>query len=639
MRGTLPSSLSLSLSFSLSLSLPSTLHSTPVHHFPCSISRRRKFAGKEKIRGKERERERVRERAAGAMAWWWTREGVYDVRKRFGFRGGEVRGGVRFRSLALASCVTLGCLSIYEARTQQKQQVQVRVELESEQGRDGVGVGVGDGNGDDERKGRSLKRFRRWLTDVKADTNKVTFQKCTFVEHHQGKGLVVKGGRERERVGIGNGNGNGNGINFGFGTEKEELGVFANEKVPKFGKLQRWATNLLTFGQLGGEYLVADFPFRVVFTPATPLRDENKAVGEIFEKALQSGELDAREVIILYLILQEKRGRSSSWSPYMDLLPKNPKNCAMMQEEDLELIRGTNLFNAVVDLQKKLPEDFSGRICAVAKALTEAEGRQAAAAENEGGNEEITYDDYVRFFSIFWSRTLALPVPLQNGKDWVQMDGLVPGLDFVNHSYSNANSRWQVKAPGVVELYATRPMIKGEQIYIQYGERSNEQLMFQYGFAEADNPNDSLMLHCVPLGAKMLRSSDKKELEEWHSRLALAKESELPLHVFLQAGTSVDLPEKFMGTLEVLVGNPPSSSSSSPSFAALTLFCKIMQQCVYQQESDEEGTGTLENDEKLLFEQEVDVHKKHCIIYRMGQKKIARAYLRLAQEELSKFNL
>lgn len=69
-----------------------------------------------------------------------------------------------------------------------------------------------------------------------------------------------------------------------------------------------------------------------------------------------------------------------------------------------------------------------------------------------GVSSEPSYDDYLWATSIFWSRGLALPVPYtepvqQQGQDGVSssssdggavrikvLEGLVPGLDFANHS-------------------------------------------------------------------------------------------------------------------------------------------------------------------------------------------------------------
>jgi len=100
-----------------------------------------------------------------------------------------------------------------------------------------------------------------------------------------------------------------------------------------------------------------------------------------------------------------------------------------------------------------------------------------------------------------------------------------------------------------------------------------------------------------------------------------------------------------MATLEVLVGESErgGGAEEGTSFAALTLFVKILQQCVYQQESDSEGTGTLESDLALLAAEReregaggatMTPFERNCVIYRMGQKRIAREYLRLAQQRL-----
>ncbi len=49
-------------------------------------------------------------------------------------------------------------------------------------------------------------------------------------------------------------------------------------------------------------------------------------------------------------------------------------------------------------------------------------------------------------------------------------------------------------------LYASRAVrtCAGDELYISYGDKSNEELLLLYGFAEEANPNDFLML-ALPL--------------------------------------------------------------------------------------------------------------------------------------------
>ena len=65
---------------------------------------------------------------------------------------------------------------------------------------------------------------------------------------------------------------------------------------------------------------------------------------------------------------------------------------------------------------------------------------------------------------------------------------MVPFLDLANHSNS-PNASFQVDpVENCVNLIALKDIESGAEVLIQYGEKGNEELMFQYGFAIEDNP-------------------------------------------------------------------------------------------------------------------------------------------------------
>ena len=99
-------------------------------------------------------------------------------------------------------------------------------------------------------------------------------------------------------------------------------------------------------------------------------------------------------------------------------------------------------------------------------------------------------------------------------------------------------------------------------------------------------------------------------------------------------GKARGLPSEFVGALELMVGG--SDVGAEPSFGALTLATKLLQAACFTLESEDEGTGTLEEDLRLIERGGLEDLQRSCVVYRAGQKKIARAYLKLAQGELSK---
>lgn len=105
----------------------------------------------------------------------------------------------------------------------------------------------------------------------------------------------------------------------------------------------------------------------------------------------------------------------------------------------------------------------------------------------------------------------------------------MPGLDFANHSPQGAQCWWEVVAPengssksrskassssgaGATPASAAAPadngvmvqlqlrtgasVSKGAELFISYGDKSNEELLLLHGFVVDNNPADHLMLHC-----------------------------------------------------------------------------------------------------------------------------------------------
>lgn len=91
----------------------------------------------------------------------------------------------------------------------------------------------------------------------------------------------------------------------------------------------------------------------------------------------------------------------------------------------------------------------------------------------------------VLLFNIIYDQTLSKKIT------WYAM---LPMIDMINHrtgtkaevSYQYFTDKFTLD---VGETYAT-----GQQVYITYGDKSNDQLMAFYGFAEANNVNDSYVM-------------------------------------------------------------------------------------------------------------------------------------------------
>ncbi len=205
-----------------------------------------------------------------------------------------------------------------------------------------------------------------------------------------------------------------------------------------------------------------------------------------------------------------------------------------------------------------------------------------------------------------------------------------------------------------------------------------------YGFALPSNPHDQLMVAC-PLPPRSERG------DETVARLQLLSERGLRPQLFLPAahlarakaaggaapwrhdGSGSVLPPEARRVLEVFVmdaeevarqldegeaaaGGSSSSGSSTSSrsssgraasstelverlgseMALITTLVRLLELQVLELEGDEEGTGPLEADEARLAEEpdRLAPWLRACLLYRAGQKRLARLYLAAARGEL-----
>jgi len=349
-------------------------------------------------------------------------------------------------------------------------------------------------------------------------------------------------------------------------------------------------------------------------------------------------------------------------------------------------------------------QDTWRRIEPVAQQLAVTEGLDA----DSDSPTRPTYSDFLWAYSIFWSR--AFPIPISNT---IVLEGIVPGLDFANHSDTSpciwtmsrfsadggrggrgsSTTKSSSAAPPFIQLVCPRgsKMTPGSEITINYGNKSNEELLYLYGFAQEDNKHDMLMVAC-PLPPP----SDWDET--LHARVQLLHARGLTPQVFLPAAhlyeasvprksrgrkkgrrpsdvlfkkerkwevegavAELDLPRGVMETLEVFVmekkdvlaelnnqegeevhtrgaaaDRAPGNSrgvhslseieSSGLRLALLTTLVRLLELKIKELEGT---TGPLEADEKLFEEAKLKLNaqQRAALIYRSGQKRLARQYL------------
>lgn len=390
------------------------------------------------------------------------------------------------------------------------------------------------------------------------------------------------------------------------------------------GGLLRW----LQVWRWGKEETLAEFPLSNAITASTVASDPD--VGELYSKWLDLGILNERQVVVMFLLTERAKGSSSEWAPYIQSLPPSHDIPLYFSKGALDELKGTSLANAAETQRKEVDEEWRTMAPLAADAL------------NQGGAGalQLSQQDFQWARATYWSRALAL------GKGSNPPEGLVPGLDFANHApLGHGKARWEVdRTNNSVKLVGVPPKSNSE-ITISYGDKSNEELMFMYGFALRDNPDDKLMVPPpVPADTSQWDASASKRMnlvqqagEDARSFLARRDartrhearktvESVLPkLQVFVMGDNELSMARERPEVLTEPV------TDNERRFATLSLLANMLEAQVNQLEN---ATGSAANDENLLSSGTLDRRRRNCVVYRLGQKELAKSYLSAARELL-----
>ncbi|KAG0095802.1 hypothetical protein BGZ93_005431 [Podila epicladia] len=184
--------------------------------------------------------------------------------------------------------------------------------------------------------------------------------------------------------------------------------------------------------------------------------------------------VDCRTALILYLIQQRLLGDSSFFQPYLDMVPEKIYTALEFDEEDLEHLRGTNAFLTVKDLKRELREKY--------------EETMEMASEIELPEEEYSWEMFLWAETVVSSR--AFPAHLFGECKKGELV-LIPLADMLNHK-SRHKISW-LKTPQGLQMSGCE-IKKGEQVFNNYGPKSNEELLVGYGFCIEDNVDDMVTL-------------------------------------------------------------------------------------------------------------------------------------------------
>lgn len=384
-------------------------------------------------------------------------------------------------------------------------------------------------------------------------------------------------------------------------------------------------------------------------------------------------ERDSEYHIIMHIMIEKMKGQKSYLNEWLQMLPRHFSQPVCWSQEELEWLRGTSLYSGSKFLRKELERSWE-RLKPLCGEI----------AKTDGIDSVPTFEDFLWASAAF--KAMAVPLPQRRVDDGDSFGlHIVPGTDMLPWS-SRGNCRWDICNDGKsLCAICSRKMMYGKQVSRLTAsaaeDMSMEQLIFQYGILDIDPEREVLMINC-PIPAPNLWDITMKK------RFARLLENDLRPQLFLtqshyksisacqfsikksmtssqrQEMFKILLPGDVLKTLEIFVmdvdeldsrsiGSSVISKedeigtdvqSSGMRMAVMTTIVRLLEMKLEDLESIEEGTGSLESDQKLeeVFKEHIQnvdgsaptTHQMAALGHRMAQKALTRDYLRVYNDYL-----
>lgn len=231
-----------------------------------------------------------------------------------------------------------------------------------------------------------------------------------------------------------------------------------NDITYKFTKLKNWIVN--NGGYIGNITLSNTIYGRSYISTKNINADDvivkipNKLwIDEYNLNVRHMKKLDSCEKIILALILEIRKGSNSFYYPYINLLPSYEEfQCHPLYECDF------NFDSYLITEWKLICPDFAQRIISLIKLYYQS-------YSNIQFYSFITHDEFKYVYLIYLTR------------NW---NKFVPGADLFQHRCSNSLMGYD--DDNIFKIQSGDNYSNGDTIYINYGNKNNIDLLFQYGF-------------------------------------------------------------------------------------------------------------------------------------------------------------
>ncbi|KAG0168983.1 hypothetical protein DFQ28_005287 [Apophysomyces sp. BC1034] len=243
-------------------------------------------------------------------------------------------------------------------------------------------------------------------------------------------------------------------------------------------------------------------------------------------------DVSCRIVMSLFLVHEKLAGDGSFYAPYLNVLPEKIMTPFFYNEDDMRYLENTNLATATGERKK-----------AVFEAFQQVLGRLS----NDIKREQITWDNFLWAYTVLTSR--AFPYTLIDPTHKEPSEVLFPLVDSLNHK-PNTKITWMRSGDdetGSLSFVSGQTFHAGEQMYNNYGPKSNEELLLGYGFCFESNEHDH-----VALKPNFSRDHYHNEKLSILQQCGVESGNHDPLIHYVHRG---HIPEAFLKLMRVLVMN------------------------------------------------------------------------------------
>lgn len=310
-------------------------------------------------------------------------------------------------------------------------------------------------------------------------------------------------------------------------------------------------------------------------------------------------------------LLNEMLAPSSNFEPYISILPPQPNTALWAYETS-----GRNLLSRQLSRYR-----LSGMLNAL-RARVKSQFASLRAALPSDVRHRVSLKMFSWAISIAQSRAFGIPPPFSSDgshnptrrKEVTEptLYALFPALDMVNHSVHCPTKFAYDESQDAYIVSTGASFRRGDEVFLSYGPKSNDSLLFFYGFVEGNNPANSATISDLREWVLGLAHEDGRDAD-WDQKLALLVKHGLTdpheLFYFRLDGVSDKLMlvlrvalashEEFEAFQSELMENPKRLYKPLSLENELSTWASISAKC--EQLLDELGDFSLEEQEELTM--------------------------------------